>query len=162
MCVDQPSVRRFTMQHATVKALGVFILGALLAGGVSFAIAAPSGGAGDIQSPTMQRPMLMRALFMQRFAHGWQGRMHGPVGAAIADLKGIQRLYRLEGRRQDIAGLYRYVLSKTRDPELRNYAYRHLARAELHVTNANQAIATLRQNLDENLAQLNRTAGNKQ
>ena len=150
------------MQYATVKVLGAFILGALLAGGVSFAIAAPPGDTGNMQSPMMQSPMPMRAVFMQRFAHGWQGRMHGPAGAAIADLKGIQRLYMLEGRRKDIADLYRYVLSKTRNPELRNYAYRHLARAELHVTNANQAIATLRQNLDENLAQLNRTAGNKQ
>lgn len=141
------------MQHATVKVLGAFILGALLAGGVSFAIAAPPGDTGNMQSPTMP----MRAVFMQRYAHGWQGRMHGPAGAAIADLKGIQRLYMLEGRRKDIADLYRYVLSKTRNPELRNYAYRHLARAEIKLTNTNQAVATLRQSLDENLARLNQT-----
>jgi len=147
------------MQHATIKVFAAFILGALLAGGISFAVAAPPG---DMQGPTMQGPMPARHVFIQRYLRGWRGRMHGPAGAAIADLKGIQRLYMLEGRRKDIADLYRYVLSKTQNPELRNYAYRHLARAELQVTNAGQAIATLRQNLDENLAQLNQAAGNKQ
>lgn len=145
------------MQHATIKVLGAFILGALLAGGISFAVAAPPGDAGN-----MQGPMQARGAFMHRSARGWRGHMGGPAFAAITDLKGIQRLYVLQGRRKDIADLYRYVLSKTQNPVLRNYAYRHLARAELQVTNADQAIATLRQNLDENLAQLNQTAGSKQ
>jgi len=45
---------------------------------------------------------------------------------------------------------------------LRNYAYRHLARAELQVSNTDQAIATLRQNLDENLTQLNQQTASGQ
>lgn len=145
------------MQHATVKVLGAFVLGALLAGGISFAVAAPPGDSGDMQGPPPARHV-----FIQRYIRSGQGQMHGPVFAAIADLKGIQRLYMLQGRRKEIADLYRYVLSKTQNPILRNYAYRHLARAELQVTNADQAIATLRQNLDENLTQSNKTTSNGQ
>jgi len=99
------------MQHATAKVLGAFILGALLAGGISFAVAAPPGDTGN-----MQCPMQPRGAFMHGSMHGWHsGRMGGAGFAAIADIKGIERLYLLQGRRQDIAELYRDVLSKTQN-----------------------------------------------
>jgi len=152
------------MPHATLKIATAFMLGVLLAGGISFAFAQSLNGPNDPQQPSMNMNMHGRMAhgFAGSFHRRWHGFMPGPAGAAIADLNGIQRLYMLQGRRKDIAGLYRYVLSKTQDPQLRNYAYRHLARAELQVTNADQAIATLRQNLDENLTQLNQAASNKQ
>ncbi|MGA9852478.1 MAG: hypothetical protein WBR15_06045 [Gammaproteobacteria bacterium] len=145
------------MQHTTVKVLTAFLLGALLAGGISFAIAEPFN-----TNNNSHGTMPDRGAFMHRFHGGWGGHRNGPTAAAIADLNGIQRLYMMEGRRKDVADLYKYVLSKTQNPELRNYAYGHLARAEIQVTNADQAIATLRQSLDENLTRLNNAANTKQ
>ncbi|MHB8584151.1 MAG: hypothetical protein ACYDAV_12975 [Gammaproteobacteria bacterium] len=138
------------MQHATLKIAMAFVLGAALTGGISFAIAQPFDGAGG-----PQRSIMIHREIMHRFHDGWH--RLGPAGAAIMDLKAIQRLYRFEGRRRDLVGLYHDVLSKTQNPEVRNYAYDHLARAEIKLTNTNQAVATLRQSLDENLARLNQT-----
>ncbi len=140
------------MRHATVKIATAFILGAVLAGGISFAIAQPFNAGGG-----PQRRIVVRREIMRRF-HGGDWHRLGPAGAAIMDMKAIQRLYLLEGRRQDLVGLYHDVLGKTRNPEVRNYAYGHLARAEIKLTNTSQAVATLRQSLDENLARLNQTA----
>lgn len=149
------------MQHASIKVVGAFVLGALLTGGISYACAQSAGTANGMQrSVTVQREVTRG--FPGGLHRGWQGQMRGPAFAAIADLKGIQRLYMLQGRRKDIADLYRYVLGKTQNPVLRNYAYRHLARAELQVSNTDQAVATLRQNLDENLTQLNQKSGSGQ
>lgn len=154
------------MQHATLKIAMAFVLGAILAGGGSIAFAQSFNAPNGAQNDPQQRSITIQRRFTRDvpggFQHGWHRFQRGPLGAAIADLNGIQRLYLLQGRRKDIADLYRYVLSKTQNPQLRNYAYRHLARAELQVSNTSQAIATLRQNLDENLTQLNQSAGNKQ
>lgn len=146
------------MQHANLKIATAFVLGAVLAGGIPFAFAQSADSpAGAPRSVTVQREITRG--FPAGMHRNW--RRSGPMGAAIADLDGIRRLYLLEGKRQDLAELYRYVLSKTQNPALRNYAYRHLARAELRVTNADQAIATLRQNLDENLIRLNQAPAGK-
>ena len=142
------------MQHANLKIVAAFLLGAVIAAGIPVAFAQSADApAGAQRSVTVQREIARG--FPAGMQENWRGLRSGPVGAAIADLNGMRRLYLLEGKRQDLADLYRYVLSRTRNPVLRNYAYRHLARAELKVTNADQAIATLRQNLDENLTRLN-------
>nr|WP_063573407.1 hypothetical protein [Luteibacter rhizovicinus] len=49
--------------------------------------------------------------------------------------------------------LYNEVLAKSQNPRVRDYAYRHLARAQMQPTNVDAAISTLRKSLDENLAQ---------
>ncbi|MDE2070448.1 MAG: hypothetical protein KGJ04_04175 [Gammaproteobacteria bacterium] len=146
------------MQPANLKIATAFVLGAVLAGGIPFAFAQSADApAGVPRSVTVQREVTRG--FPAGMHRNW--RRSGPVGAAIADLNGMRRLYLLEGRRQNLAELYRYVLSKTQNPVLRNYAYRHLARAELQVTNTDQAIATLRQSLDENLVRLNQAPATK-
>lgn len=146
------------MQHANLKIATAFVLGAVLAGAMPFAFAQSADApAGAQPSVTVQREITRG--FPAGMHRNWRG--SGPVGAAIADLNGMRRLYLLEGKRQNLPELYRYVLSKTQNPVLRNYAYRHLARAELQVTNADQAITTLRRSLDENLTRLNQAPATK-
>lgn len=149
------------MQSVNLKTVAAFALGAVLAGGIPFAFAQSADAPGGApRSVTVQRE-ITRGI-PDGMHQGWRRMQSGPVAAAIADLNGIRRLYLLEGKRENLAELYRYVLSKTQNPALRNYAYRHLARAELRVTNADQSIATLRQNLDENLTRLNQAPAGKQ
>jgi hypothetical protein len=84
--------------------------------------------------------------------HGGHGRMkHGQDGV-IANLRGLERLYLLDGRAKELPALYNEVLAKSQNPRVRNYAYSHLARAQMRPANTDQAIATLRKSLDENLA----------
>ncbi|MGH8377625.1 MAG: hypothetical protein ACRER7_01615 [Gammaproteobacteria bacterium] len=144
------------MRHANLKIASAFVLGAVIAGGIPFAFAQSVDAPAGAQRSVTERREIPPG-FPSGMHQNWRGLRSGPVGAAIADLDGMRRLYLLQGKRQDLADLYRYVLSKTQNPVLRNYAYRHLARAELKVTNADQALATLRQNLDENLTRLNQT-----
>jgi len=44
------------------------------------------------------------------------------------------------------------VLARSQDPRVRDYVYQRLARLQAQPTNLDQAIATLRKGLDENLA----------
>ncbi|HEX7111110.1 MAG TPA: hypothetical protein VF216_01605 [Mizugakiibacter sp.] len=140
------------MSRNTVLA---FALGALLAGGLSYALAEPPA------------PMADAGFAAQ--ADGFGGhhgagimrmRLRGaalPARAAIGDLHRIERLYLIDGRAKDLPALYKDVLAKTQNPVVRNYAYRHLAHAQLKPANVDQAIATLKQSLDEDLARLNKT-----
>jgi hypothetical protein len=59
----------------------------------------------------------------------------------------------LTGRSKELPALYNDVLAKSQNPRVRDYAYRHLARAQMQPTNVDAAISTLRKSLDENLAQ---------
>ena len=77
---------------------------------------------------------------------------HGPGMGAMADLHALERLYRTAGREKELAGIYNEVLGKSQDPHLRTYAYHHLARLQAQPANVDQAIATLRKSLSENLA----------
>ena len=77
---------------------------------------------------------------------------HGPGMGAMADLHSLERLYREAGREKDMAGIYNEVLAKSQDPHLRTYAYHRLARLQAQPANVDQAIATLRKSLSENLA----------
>ena len=73
------------------------------------------------------------------------------VRATIFDLRAIERLYRSSGKTSALPSLYRDVLARTHNPSVRNYIYLRLARAQTAPSNADAAIATLRQSLDENL-----------
>lgn len=77
---------------------------------------------------------------------------HGPGMGAFADLHALERLYREAGREKELASLYNDVLSKSQDPHLRTYVYHQLARLQARPANVDQAIATLRKSLSENLA----------
>lgn len=82
---------------------------------------------------------------------------HGPGFAVINDLEQLRRLYALSGHPGDIIAVYHDVLNKTQDPLLRHYVYDALAREQLKPANPEQAIATLRTSLAEDLAAASRT-----
>ena len=84
----------------------------------------------------------MHRMFMER----------GPGSGALSDLHALEHLYRKAGREKELAGIYNEVLSKSQDPHLRTYAYHRLARLQAEPANVDQAIATLRKSLSENLA----------
>ena len=75
----------------------------------------------------------------------------GPNGAVIADLEQLQMLYRLTGSDAELLSIYRDVLKKSKDPVVRQYTYAAIARAQMRPTNPADAIATIRQSLDEDL-----------
>lgn len=77
---------------------------------------------------------------------------HGRDMGAMADLHALERLYRHAGREKEMSGVYNEVLAKSQDPRLRTYAYHRLARLQAQPANVDQAIATLRKSLSENLA----------
>ena len=84
---------------------------------------------------------------------------HGPMGpgfAVVNDLEQLRRLYAMSGREGEIVAVYHEVLSKTQDPMLRHYVYDSLAREQLKPANPDQAIATLRTSLSEDLVATNR------
>nr|WP_243050736.1 hypothetical protein [Dyella sp. RRB7] len=76
----------------------------------------------------------------------------GPGSAVIDDLRALEHLYKVSGRSKELPALYNEVLSKSQDPRVRTYVYHQLARAQSAPANPDQAIATLRKSLDENLA----------
>ena len=78
--------------------------------------------------------------------------MAGPESPVIGDLAALERLYRESGRSKELPALYNDVLSKSQDPRVRTYVYHQLARLQAAPANTDQAIATLRKSLDENLA----------
>ncbi|MFM0160038.1 hypothetical protein [Paraburkholderia sediminicola] len=84
---------------------------------------------------------------------------HGPMGpgfAVINDLEQLRRLYAMSGREGEIVAVYHEVLNKTQDPMLRHYVYDSLAREQLKPANTDQAIATLRTSLSEDLVAANK------
>jgi hypothetical protein len=84
------------------------------------------------------------------------GPPRGPAFAAINDLEQLRRLYAMNGREEDMIAIYHDVLYKTHDPMLRHFVYDSLAREQLKPANPDQAIATLRTSLDEDIAAVNR------
>ncbi|WEN16299.1 hypothetical protein PY254_06420 [Rhodanobacter sp. AS-Z3] len=73
-------------------------------------------------------------------------------GGVIGDLRGLERLYMQSGRSKEMTAVYNDVLTKSQDPRVRDYVYHRLARLQAQPANVDQAIATLRKGLDENLA----------
>lgn len=85
-----------------------------------------------------------------RMHHRGMEHVHGM--GAMSDLHSLERLYRKAGREKELTGVYNEVLAKSQDPRLRTYAYHRLARLQSQPANVDQAIATLRKSLSENLA----------
>jgi len=155
------------MQRKTLIASAASLL---LAGSAAFAFAqdaapqtpsAPAARSAQPGGPAAQG---------QKWGHGGQwgqdgrGGEHGrgewakhgrgkEQGGVIGDLHSLERLYVLTGRSKELPALYNEVLAKSQNPRVRDYAYRHLARAQMQPTNVDAAISTLRKSLDENLAQ---------
>jgi hypothetical protein len=80
----------------------------------------------------------------------------GPAFAVVNDLEQLRRLYSMSGHESEIIAVYHDVLAKTQDPMLRHYVYDSLAREQLKPANPQEAIATLRTSLTEDLAATNR------
>lgn len=142
------------------KTLLTSTLTLLLAGTTSFAIAraadappAPQAPAAIPDAPGMHRgPMMPGPGGMgDRGPRGDHGMPGGDQGV-IADLRGLEHLYREAGRSKELPALYNEVLAKSQDPRVRAYAYQHLAWVQAQPTNLDASIATLRKSLNENLA----------
>ncbi|CAM5317191.1 hypothetical protein [Rhodanobacter lindaniclasticus] len=132
------------------KALLASALVALMAGTTTFAMAqdAPAPPATPHAVATKQ----MRILPGDR-DHGMAGhRMHHQRSGVIGDLRAMERLYQQAGRGKEMTAVYNDVLAKSQDPQVRDYVYQRLARLQAQPANVDQAIATLRKGLDENLA----------
>ncbi|NID17064.1 hypothetical protein [Luteibacter yeojuensis] len=86
---------------------------------------------------------------------GWgrQGHRGMRNAGVIGDLRALERVYVMSGRAKELPALYNDVLARSQNPMVRDYAYRHLARAQMRPQNVDAAIATLRKSLDESLAQ---------
>ena len=136
------------MQRKTLLASALAVL---IAGSTSFVMAqntppppspTPSAMAGkDMRAHHGDRDHGMR---MHRFDHQRNG--------VIGDLHGLERLYMQAGRSKEMASVYNDVLARSQDPRVRDYVYKRLARLQAQPANVDQAIATLRKGLDENLA----------
>ena len=134
-------------------------LGSLLALGVvgaSSSALAASPAADTMQGPSMQGGAWRHGGW--NHGHGMMEHRHALLArgmparfAAMRDLRALQHLYLMQGRRGDAEALYRQVLAETRNPVLRNFAFGHLARLQAMPVNPDAAIATLRQALQENL-----------
>ncbi|TKC89505.1 hypothetical protein FAZ69_11295 [Trinickia terrae] len=83
-----------------------------------------------------------------------------PRSMVINDLEQLHRLYAITGREDDIVGVYHDVLKETQDPAIRNYVYDSLARVQLKPAHADDAIATLRASLTEDLSTVNKRSKN--
>jgi hypothetical protein len=77
-----------------------------------------------------------------------------PGNVVINDLEQLHRLYAITGREDEMIGIYHDVLKETQDPMIRNYVYDSLARVQLKPAHTEDAIATLRTSLAEDLAEL--------
>lgn len=116
--------------------------------------APPGGGKGA--PPRLHASAGPGAPGMHRPEEGGPMRRIGMMGfdsPVIGDLRELERLYVESGRAKELPALYDSVLAKSQDPRVRTYVYHQLARAQAAPANVDQAIATLRKSLDENLAQ---------
>ncbi len=80
---------------------------------------------------------------------------HLPPGAsfaAIDDLVQLEHLYAMEGRLNEIEPVYRDVLATSHDPMIRKFVRDALVRYQLRPASIDQAVATLKSNLTEDLA----------
>ncbi len=98
----------------------------------------------------------------KRWHHSMRPGFNPLMGAVFADLRAIRKLSMLSGDRAELVATYQHILASTQNPILRNYAYLHLARLQLHVSNSHAALATLRKSLDENLVLLNKRRQDRQ
>ncbi|WP_430388138.1 hypothetical protein [Dyella sp. 20L07] len=149
------------MQRKTLLAT---TLALLVAGSASFAIAQNAASNAPSAPPAKPAPAGKAPQMGRDDGPGFRGGpgpgrpgfggpgFNGPGSAVISDLHALERLYIASGRTKELPALYNDVLAKSQNPEVRTYAYHHLARAQAAPANPDQAIATLRKSLDENLA----------
>jgi hypothetical protein len=81
-----------------------------------------------------------------------------PGNVVINDLEQLHRLYAISGREDEMIDVYHDVLKETQDPMIRNYVFDSLARVQLKPARTEDAIATLRTSLTEDLAELQKHA----
>jgi Spy/CpxP family protein refolding chaperone len=134
------------------KTLLASALAVLIAGSTSF-VMAQNTPPPPSPTPSAMAGKDMRAHHGDRGDHGM--RMHRfdhQRSGVIGDLHGLERLYMQAGRSKEMASVYNDVLARSQDPRVRDYVYQRLARLQAQPANVDQAIATLRKGLDENLA----------
>lgn len=134
------------------KTLLASALAVLIAGSTSF-VMAQNTPPPPSPTPSAMAGKDMRAHHGDRGDHGM--RMHRfdrQRSGVIGDLHGLERLYMQAGRSKEMASVYNDVLARSQDPRVRDYVYKRLARLQAQPANVDQAIATLRKGLDENLA----------
>ncbi|MET3652594.1 hypothetical protein [Dyella japonica] len=112
---------------------------------------APPAKATQAQAPRSAMPGPMDGPGFGRPGFGGPG-MPGMESPVIGDLTALEHLYRESGRTKELPALYNEVLSRSQDPRVRTYVYHQLARVQSAPSNTDQAIATLRKSLDENLS----------
>jgi tetratricopeptide (TPR) repeat protein len=122
-------------------------LGSFVCGNVALA----EGKPGD-EPPPADAPLNGDRLDVPPHGHG-PG--FGLPQEVIQTASEIERLYREQGKPKEAIALYRELLAKTRDPLVRHFAYDSIARIELQPADADKAVATLKQSLDESLQHLN-------
>ena len=154
------------MQRKTLLASAASIL---LAGSAAFAYAQDAAPPAPT-APAAANAQPAPAKGGPKWGHGGPGGEHGPrgdrdrgdwghhgrgreEGGVIGDLRSLERIYVMTGRSKELPALYNEVLAKSQNPRVRDYAYSHLARAQMQPSNPDAAIATLRKSLDESLAQ---------
>lgn len=149
------------MQRKTLLASAATLL---LAGSAAFAFAqdaspkapnAPAAQSAQSAQAHDHQGMKWNRGDRERGQHGGWGHGRGGMRDAgvIGNLRALERLYVMNGRTKELPALYNEVLAKSQNPRVREYAYRHLARAQMQPQNVDAAIATLRKGLDESLAQ---------
>ena len=134
------------------KTLLASALAVLIAGSTSFVMAQNTPPPPSSSAPHAVVSKDVRVIRGDR-DHGM--RMHGfdhQRNGVIGDLRGLEKLYMQAGRSKEMASVYNDVLAKSQDPRVRDYVYKRLARLQAQPANVDQAIATLRKGLDENLA----------
>ncbi|MEO8748328.1 MAG: hypothetical protein ABI379_11835 [Rhodanobacter sp.] len=131
-------------------------LAVLLAGSAAFAFAQNMPAAPATRpanSMTMRTTMPMgKGGGAPHSSDVWGHGANRQASGVIGDLHSLERLYMEAGRSKDLAAVYKDVLSQSQDPRVRTYVYHRLARLQSRPANVDQAIATLRKSLDENLA----------
>ena len=133
------------------KTLLASALVALLAGSATFAMAQDTPA--PPSTPHTMITKQARILPGDR-DHGMAGhRMHHQQrSGVIGNLRAMERLYQQAGRSKEMVAVYNDVLAKSQNPRVRDYVHKRLARLQAQPANVDQAIATLRKGLDENLA----------
>ena len=134
------------------------MLGPLACGNVALA----DGGPGDERPPPADAPLDGDRPDAPPHGHGpgaapapGGGPEFGPPQEVMQTASEIERLYREQGKPREAVALYQELLAKTRDPLVRHFAYDSIARIELQPADADKAVATLKQSLDESLQHLN-------
>jgi hypothetical protein len=133
------------------KTLLASALVALLAGSATFAMAQDTPAPPSTPHTVITKQA--RILPGDR-DHGMAGyRMHHQQrSGVIGNLRAMERLHQQAGRSKEMVAVYNDVLAKSQNPRVRDYVHKRLARLQAQPANVDQAIATLRKGLDENLA----------